>query len=305
MSDRRTSTPTRRDLVRNLARKIYSNTDVMDEIHDLWEQYQLCDLEITAIMERIRAEEEKDIEKYSNASRVHLPKYHCEEKTISRSRSPVRRSRSKSISPVRRSRCRSRSSIRRSQPLVAKNPIKKFFAMIDTEGGIIQNSFCKNSNTYYIGLIGLLVFDENYNIIFQQKYVVDLGEINYDDFTAKQKGQWYQASVNSHKKKFTYFTKRNGGRHINVIMREVMGIFSRYNIEIIYSKGNFLEKRLMTNVALNGVYKTRSEIKNTLKGTRYRWVELNDEGVEKYQLDLHDPILECIFFLQEIKRLGI
>lgn len=83
---------------------------------------------------------------------------------------------------------------------------------------------------------------------------------------------------------------------------EMLSDFEGYNIKVVYAKGTYLERRVMSGVALNGEFMSKSDIRAHVKDyDDYSFIELNDNNIPKFPHKSHDALKECNYFLSQIK----
>lgn len=156
-------------------------------------------------------------------------------------------------------------------------------------------------------LFSLFLFLQlNLDIIFicinENSFIVDLSHIDYESFTCQQKSQWKNAAAHSHQHAFDYYHEKNNGVPMWEVWATICQDFNDYNVSEIYAKGPYLEKRLMSRIAVNGTFSTKKSIQaGLLNYDDYKFIDLNNYNVQKYPHNKHDPLDECFFFFKQIK----
>ena len=156
------------------------------------------------------------------------------------------------------------------------------------------------TNTYFVGLVGIIIIDKNYNVLREMEFKIRF-TTSVHELTTTQKKTWDIGSKKTHQHRFTHFTRKNGCLEIEDVMDRIQTALADHNVSTLYAKGCYLDKRFMSGVALNGTYGEKDAVKNTVfANDKYTWIDLNDHNVPAID-GVHLPISECKEFLKHIK----
>lgn len=176
-------------------------------------------------------------------------------------------------------------------------------AIIDTDGGILRSEDGK-LNSYFCGMVGLLIIDSKFNIIDEYSSEIAF-TTTIDDLTSAQKRNWHAAKTASHQREFSSFNINSVAGRIYNVYDDIDKLLNHYRIDTIYAKGIYLDKRFLCNIGINGVFlEKKIATKMVNNNTRYRWINLTDLGISKFK-GVHVPIDECKTFLKEMKEKNI
>lgn len=175
----------------------------------------------------------------------------------------------------------------------------KHYAIIDTDGAILPGHWARHS-TYLCGYVAIIVFDSNYALKHLQQWKLCF-PVEWCCLLPRQQVVWKQASRSTHQCAFEEFIKNHTNQEDSAVRNDVLKILKQYDVDEIFSKGFFLDKRWLCDAACNNVYLPNSIIKSIVKlNHTFIWHDLNG-FVNKVQ-GRHLPLNEVKQFFTQMKK---